>query len=77
MLRPGVKVVEGFSASVAPLFEPSPFSPRVAVEKTIHTVHPCRTPLGALDPAVEGLALDYPPVEVKPFIGAGQAEEQR
>ena len=80
---PGVKGVEGlkgFSASVSPpSLNSLHFSPREAVEKNHPHCSPLlEIPLGALDPEVESLALNYPPVEgQKPFIGAGQAEEQR
>mgnify|MGYP004146417705 FL=1 len=65
---PGVKGVEGlkgFSASVSPpSLNPLHFSPREAVEKNYPHCSPLpEIPLGALDPAVEGLALNYPPVE--------------
>ena len=65
---PGVKGVEGlkgFSASVSPPFLNSlHFSPREAVEKNHPHCSPLlEIPLGALDPVVEGLALNYPPVE--------------
>ena len=65
---PGVKGVEGlkgFSASVSPpSLNPLHFSPREAVEKNYSHCSPLpEIPLLALDPAVEGLALNYPPVE--------------
>ena len=64
---PGVKGVEGlkgFSASVSPpSLNSLHFSPREAVEKNYPHCSPLpEIPLGALDPAVEGLALNYPPV---------------
>ena len=65
---PGVKGVEGlkgFSASVSPpSLNSLHFSPREAVEKNYSHCSPLpEIPLVALDPAVEGLALNYPPVE--------------
>ena len=65
---PGVKGVEGlkgFSTSVSPpSLNSLHFSPREAVEKNYSHCSPLpEIPLGALDPAVEGLALNYPPVE--------------
>ena len=65
---PGVKGVEGlkgFSASVSPpSLNPLHFSPREAVEKNYSHYSPLpEIPLLALDPAVEGLALNYPPLE--------------
>ena len=65
---PGVKGVEGlkgFSASVSPPpLNSLHFSPREAVEKNHPHCSPLlEIPLGALDPEVEGLALNYPPVE--------------
>ena len=65
---PGVKGVEGlkgFSASVSPPFlNPLHFSPREAVEKNYPYCAPLpEIPLGALDPEVVGLALNYSPVE--------------
>ncbi len=65
---PGVKGVEGlkgFSASASPpSLNSLHFSPREAVEKNYPHCSPLpEIPLGALDPAVEGLALNYPPVE--------------
>ena len=65
---PGVKGVEGlkgFSASASPpSLNSLHFSPREAVEKNHSHCSPLpEIPLGALDPAVEGLALNYPPVE--------------
>ena len=61
----GVKGVKGFSASVSPpSLNPLHFSPREAVEKKYPHCSPLpEIPLGAMDPAVEGLALNYPPVE--------------
>ena len=57
--------LKGFSASVSPpSWNPLHFSPREAVEKNYPHCSPLpEIPLGALDPAVEGLALNYPPVE--------------
>ena len=65
---PGVRGVEGlkgFSASVSPASSNSlHFSPREAVEKNYSHCSPLpENPLVAMDPAVEGLALNYPPVE--------------
>ena len=62
---PGVKGLKGFSASVSPPSLNSPhFSPREAVVKNHPHCSPLlEIPLGALDPEVEGLALNYPPVE--------------
>ena len=65
---PGVKGVEGlkgFSASVSPpSLNSLHFSPREAVEKNHPHCSPLlEIPLGALDPEVEGLALNYSPVE--------------
>ena len=65
---PGVKGVEGlkgFSASVSPpSLNSLHFSPREAVDKNHPHCSPLlESPLGALDPVVEGLALNYPPVE--------------
>ena len=65
---PGVKGVEGlkgFSASVSPpSLKSLHFSPREAVEKNYPHCSPLpEIPLVALDPAVEGLVLNYPPVE--------------
>ena len=65
---PGVKGVEGLKGFSALGFPPSlnslHFSPREAVEKNYPHCSPLpEIPLGALDPAVEGLALNYPPVE--------------
>ena len=65
---PGVKGVEGLKGFSASGFPPSlnslHFSPREAVEKNYSHCSPLpEIPLGALDPEVEGLALNYPPVE--------------
>ena len=65
---PGVKGVEGlkgFSASVSPpSLNSLHFSPREAVDKNHPHCSPLlEIPLGALDPEVEGLALNYPPME--------------
>ena len=59
--------LKGFSASVSPpSLNSLHFSPREAVEKNYSHCSPLpemEIPLVALDPAVEGLALNYPPVE--------------
>ena len=61
----GVEVLKGFSASVSPpSLNSLHFSPREAVDKNHPHCSPLlEIPLGALDPEVEGLALNYPPVE--------------